>query len=74
MDKFELVRYGLKKWGLINEGPSKKDRKCGNGYEAVGCFLCLTTQFCTTKVRQYVDTQTHWKERHHHYVTLRASM
>ena len=51
MDKFELVRYGLKKWGLIKEGPSKKDRKCGNGYEAVGCFLCLTTQFCTTKVR-----------------------
>ena len=48
--KFDMVRYNLKRWGLIETGPSRESVKCGQGFVADGCNMCTTTQFCSYKV------------------------
>ena len=49
-DKFELVRYGLKKQGLINTGPSYRDMVCEKNWYKGNCYMCGATHICAKKV------------------------
>ena len=53
--KFDMVRYNLKRWGLIETGPSRESVKCGQGFVADGCCMCTTTQFCSFKVWLFLN-------------------
>ena len=50
MDKYELIRYGLKKWKLIKHGPSLEERKCEKKWETDNCYACFATHICAKRV------------------------
>ena len=54
MDKFELIRYGLKKWKLITEGPTFQERKCEKSWTTDNCYACFATHICAKKVRTHI--------------------
>ena len=49
-DKYELVRYGLKKYNLIEDGPSLEDRQCEVDWDKGQCYNCMATHICAKKV------------------------
>ena len=54
MDKFELIRYGLKKWKMITEGPTFQERKCEKSWTTDNCYACFATHICAKKVRTHI--------------------
>ena len=50
-DKYELVRYGLKRYNLIEDGPSLEDRQCELDWDKGNCYNCMATHICTKRVR-----------------------
>ena len=50
-DKFELVRYGLKKYNLIADGPSLEERQCEVEWGKGNCYNCMATHICAKRVR-----------------------
>ena len=50
MDKFELIRYGLKKWRLTTDGPSFEERKCEKSWTTDNCYACFATHICAKRV------------------------
>ena len=54
MDKYELIRYGLKKWKLIKHGPSLEERKCEKKWETDNCYACFATHICAKRVEIFL--------------------
>ena len=50
MDKYELIRYGLKKWKMIKDGPSLEERICEKSWETDNCYACFATHICAKRV------------------------
>ena len=51
-DKFELVRYGLKRYNLIEHGPTMEDRQCEVEWDKGQCYSCMATHICTKRVKR----------------------
>ena len=49
-DKFELIRYGLKKFDLIDDGPTLEERQCEKGWGNGNCYTCFTNHVCAKRV------------------------
>lgn len=49
-DKYELVRYGLKRYNLIEDGPTMEDRQCEVEWDKGHCYSCMATHICTKRV------------------------
>lgn len=56
MDKYELIRYGLKKWKMIKDGPSLQERKCEKSWDTDNCYTCLATHICAKRVETFSIT------------------
>ena len=50
IEKYESIRYGLKKYGLIDNGPSKDEMKCEKKWGEGNCYICLATHVCAKRV------------------------
>ena len=64
-DKFELVRYGLKKYNLIADGPSLEERRCEVEWGKGNCYNCMATHICAKRVirhfyHQYKNNDKPW--------------
>ena len=55
-DKFELVRYGLKRYNLIEDGPTMDDRQCEVEWDKGQCYSCMATHICTKRVKRCFHT------------------
>ena len=53
LEKFESLRYGLKKFRLIKNGPKEESRRCGGGWGRDGCMVCLATHICAKLVSNF---------------------
>ena len=56
-DKFELVRYGLKRYNLIEDGPTMDDRQCEVEWDKGQCYSCMATHICTKRVNKEIFPQ-----------------
>ena len=50
LEKFESLRFGLKKYHLIKNGPTSGSRRCGEDWGRDGCMVCLATHICAKLV------------------------
>ena len=41
LDQYYEINYGLKKMGLVKDGPNMKDKPCGRELGDGNCHLCL---------------------------------
>ena len=46
------MRYGLKKYNLIEDGPSLEDRQCEVEWDKGQCYNCMATHICAKKVKK----------------------